>query len=120
MPLKAGRWPLRKTLSGISETGTTGSTRLTSRSAVRPCLRKCHWPAYPSFPEISRTLPEFFDPRDPLALVGLVDRALHDPAWVAERERAIHESFEPTPWTHTAGQLLAAIGDASTTIPDAA
>ena len=22
--------------------------RLTSRSAVRPCLRKCHWPAYPS------------------------------------------------------------------------
>ncbi|MCE9630145.1 MAG: glycosyltransferase family 4 protein [Planctomycetia bacterium] len=73
-----------------------------------------------SIPEISRTLPEFFDPRDPQGLVALVDRVLHDPAWVAERERAIHESFEPTPWTHTARQLLEAIGTASTTIPDAA
>ena len=120
MPLKAGRRPLWETLSGISETGPTGSTRLTSRSAVRPCLRKCHWPAYPSFPEISRTLPEFFDPRDPQGLVGLLDRALHDPAWVGERERLIHESFVPTPWTHTAGQLLTAIDTESSMIPEAA
>ena len=70
--------------------------------------------------EISRTLPEFFDPRDPHGLVGLLDRALHDPAWVGERERLIHESFVPTPWTHTAGQLLTAIDTESSMIPEAA
>lgn len=62
-----------------------------------------------SMPEISRTLPAFFDPRDPQELLHLVVRVLHDPAWVGEREQLIRDSFVPTPWTHTAGQLLAEI-----------
>ena len=56
MPLKGGRRPLRETFSGISKTGPTGSTRLTSRSAVRPCLWKCHWPAYPFHHDTARIM----------------------------------------------------------------
>lgn len=62
-----------------------------------------------SIPEISRDLPSFFDPLDVHGLVALVERTLHDPAWVREQERAIRERFQPTPWTHTAGQVLAAV-----------
>jgi glycosyltransferase involved in cell wall biosynthesis len=66
-----------------------------------------------SIPEISRDLPEFFDPLDVHELVALVDRSLDDPAWVAERQREIRERFVPTPWTVTAGQVMAAVTTAT-------
>jgi len=62
-----------------------------------------------SIPEISPDLPEFFDPLDPHGLVGLVRRTLADPDWVRGREAEIRRRFVPTPWTHTAGQVLAAV-----------
>lgn len=61
-----------------------------------------------SIPEISHDLPVFFDPFDVHGLVALVDRTLADPAWVASREDAIRSGFQPTPWSHTAGQMLVA------------
>ncbi len=60
-----------------------------------------------SIPEISPDLPEFFDPLDLAGLVGLVRRTLTDPEWVRNREAEIRRRFVPTPWTHTAGQVLA-------------
>lgn len=65
-----------------------------------------------SIPEISRDLPEFFDPLDVHGLVALVDRTLHEPDWVAERERLIRETFVATPWTVTAAQVMAAVSAA--------
>ena len=65
-----------------------------------------------SIPEISRDLPEFFDPYDAPGLVSLVDRACRDREWVEEREARIRDSFRPTPWTHTAGQVMAAVAAA--------
>ncbi|MFM1904995.1 MAG: hypothetical protein RLZZ440_2895 [Planctomycetota bacterium] len=62
-----------------------------------------------SIPEISADLPAFFDPLDVHGLVALVERTLHDPAWVREREAEIRRRFEPTPWTNTASQVLAAV-----------
>jgi len=62
-----------------------------------------------SIPEISADLPAFFDPLDVPGLVALVEQTLHDPEWVREREAAIRDRFTPTPWTHTAGQVLAAV-----------
>ena len=62
-----------------------------------------------SIPEISPTLPAFFDPLDPHAVVELVEKCLRDPAWVHERERTIRDSFVPTTWADTAGQILAAV-----------
>ncbi len=59
-----------------------------------------------SIPEISRDLPAFFDPLDVYGLVALVERTLSDPAWVAAREEAIRSHFRPTPWSHTARQVL--------------
>lgn len=61
-----------------------------------------------SIPEISRDLPAFFDPFDVHGLVALIDRTLTDPAWVASQEDAIRSRFQPTPWSHTAGQVWAA------------
>jgi len=63
-----------------------------------------------SIPEISPDLPEFFHPLDALGLVALVERTLRDPDWVRSREAEIRSRFVPTPWTHTAGQVRAAIG----------
>jgi len=62
-----------------------------------------------SIPEISRDLPEFFDPYDVHGLVALVERVLDDPAWVRDREAMIRETFRPTAWHETAAQVLAAI-----------
>lgn len=62
-----------------------------------------------SIPEISPDLPEFFHPLDALGLVALVERTLRDPDWVRAREAEILARFVPTPWTHTAGQVRAAI-----------
>ena len=62
-----------------------------------------------SIPEISSDLPIFFDPLDVHGLVALVDRTLSDPEWVSGREAAIRSRFRSTPWTHTAGQVLAAV-----------
>lgn len=63
-----------------------------------------------SIPEISPDLPEFFDPLDVHGLVALVQRTRDDPEWVRDREAEIRRRFTPTPWTHTAGQILAATG----------
>jgi len=62
-----------------------------------------------SIPEISPDLPEFFHPLDALGLVALVERVLRDPEWVQAREAEIRARFVPTPWTHTARQVRAAI-----------
>ena len=62
-----------------------------------------------SIPEISRTLPEFFDPYDVYGLVTLIERVLNEPNWVRLREEKIRSEFRPTPWTETAAQVLAAI-----------
>lgn len=61
-----------------------------------------------SIPEIDGELPVFFDPLDPHELAGIVRKTLDEPEWVRDREQAIHDSFRPTPWSHTAGQVLAA------------
>lgn len=61
-----------------------------------------------SIPEISSELPAFFDPLDVHGLVALVSRTLHDPDWVRQKETEIRARFKPTPWTYTAGQVLAA------------
>jgi glycosyltransferase involved in cell wall biosynthesis len=60
-----------------------------------------------SIPEISPDLPEFFEPLDLDGLLRLVRRTLTDPDWVRGREAEIRRRFVPTPWTHTAGQVLA-------------
>jgi glycosyltransferase involved in cell wall biosynthesis len=62
-----------------------------------------------SIPEISPDLPEFFHPLDALGLAALVERTLRDPEWVRAREAEIRSRFVPTPWSHTAGQVRAAI-----------
>lgn len=62
-----------------------------------------------SIVEISRDLPEFFDPLEPHRLVALVEKTLADPEWVRSREAEIRRTFVPTPWTHTARQVLAAV-----------
>lgn len=62
-----------------------------------------------SIPEISPDLPVFFDPLDVHGLLALVRRTRDDPAWVRDREAEIRRRFVPTPWTHTAGQVLAAL-----------
>jgi len=66
-----------------------------------------------SIPEIDAELPVFFDPLDVHGLVALVSRTLHDPDWVRRREADIRARFKPTPWTSTAGQVLAAAQAAS-------
>ena len=68
-----------------------------------------------SIPEISPDLPVFFDPLDVHGLVALVRRTCDDPAWVRAREAEIRSRFVPTPWTHTAGQILAALETMRTT-----
>jgi glycosyltransferase involved in cell wall biosynthesis len=65
-----------------------------------------------SIPEISRELPEFFDPLDAHGLVTLVERTLREPEWVRQREAEIRARFVATPWSHTSGQVLAAIESA--------
>jgi glycosyltransferase involved in cell wall biosynthesis len=65
-----------------------------------------------SIPEISPDLPAFFDPLDVYGLVALIERTLRDPAWVAAREEAIRSQFRPTPWSHTASQVLTAAQEA--------
>jgi glycosyltransferase involved in cell wall biosynthesis len=62
-----------------------------------------------SIPEISPDLPVFFDPLDTHGLVGLIEQTLRDPDWVAAREAEIHRRFTPTPWSHTARQVLDAV-----------
>lgn len=62
-----------------------------------------------SIPEISRDLPEFFDPFDVPGLVALVERTLRDREWVQQREAEIRRSFVPTPWSRTARQILEAV-----------
>jgi len=62
-----------------------------------------------SIPEISRELPAFFDPLDTHGLVALVEQTLRDHDWVRCREAEIQARFQATPWTHTAGQVIAAI-----------
>lgn len=62
-----------------------------------------------SIPEISRDLPEFFDPFDVPGLVTLVERTLRDREWVRHREAEIRRSFVPTPWSQTAGRILEAV-----------
>lgn len=62
-----------------------------------------------SIPEISRDLPEFFDPFDVHGLVSLVERVLDDRDWVSEREATIRETFCTTNWSQTAAQVLDAI-----------
>jgi len=66
-----------------------------------------------SIPEISPDLPEFFDPLDLDGLLRLVRRTLADPGWIRDREAEIRRRFVPTPWTHTAGQVLAAVAAAA-------
>lgn len=66
-----------------------------------------------SIPEISADLPAFFDPLDVYGLVSLVEKTLRDPAWVEEREAEIRRTFRPTPWSHTAGQIITAAEAAS-------
>ena len=73
-----------------------------------------------SIPEISRDLPEFFDPFDAPGLVALVDRACRDSEWVREREARIRASFVPTPWSHTVGQMMASLAAALPAAQEAA
>ena len=75
--------------------------------------RLCLASSATSIPEISPDLPVYFDPYDPPGLVALVERALGDPEWVRDREAEIRRRFAPTPWTHTASQVLAAATGAS-------
>jgi glycosyltransferase involved in cell wall biosynthesis len=71
--------------------------------------RLCLSSSATSMPEISRDLPEFFDPLDAHGLVALVERTLREPDWVRDREAEIRSKFEATPWTHTAGEVLVAV-----------
>jgi glycosyltransferase involved in cell wall biosynthesis len=80
--------------------------------------RLCLASSATSVPEISRELPEFFDPLDALGLAALVERTLHDPDWVRSREAEIRARFQATSWTQTAGQVLAAIEAARAARPD--
>lgn len=73
-----------------------------------------------SIPEIDDELPVFFDPLDAHELAGLVRRALDEPDWVSDREEALRTSFVPTPWSHTAGQVLAAVWPTTDSIRQAA
>jgi glycosyltransferase involved in cell wall biosynthesis len=73
-----------------------------------------------SIPEIDADLPAFFDPLDAHGLACLVRKAVDEPDWVSEREREIRDSFVATPWSHTAGQVLAAVRPATAAIRRAA
>lgn len=63
-----------------------------------------------SMPEIRPDLPVFFDPLDLYPFVALVERCMTDRAWVTQREHAIRKRFTPTSWRHTAGQIIALLG----------
>ena len=54
------------------------------------------------------------------ALVASKGGAPDDPDWVRDREQAIRDSFRPTPWSQTAGQLLAALRPSSAAVRRAA
>jgi len=71
--------------------------------------RLCLASSATSIVEISRDLPEFFDPLEPHRLVSLVEKTLAEPAWVRSRETEIRRRFVPTSWTYTARQVLAAV-----------
>lgn len=73
-----------------------------------------------SIPEIDADLPAFFDPLDAHGLACLVRKAVDEPDWVSEREREIRDTFVATPWSHTAGQVLAAVRPATAAIRRAA
>lgn len=59
-----------------------------------------------SIPEISNDLPEFFDPLNVYELLDLIQKCLQDDEWVEQKETEIREAFKPTPWEHTAKQIL--------------
>ncbi|MCG2587738.1 glycosyltransferase family 4 protein [Rhodohalobacter sulfatireducens] len=59
-----------------------------------------------SIPEISKDLPEFFDPFNVYELLDLIQKCLQDDEWLEQKETEIREVFTPTPWTHTATQIL--------------
>jgi len=64
-----------------------------------------------SIPEISSTLPEWFDPCDMQGLAALVERVLDEPSWVRQREEKIRSEFKTTGWRETAAQVLSATRD---------
>lgn len=66
-----------------------------------------------SMPEISDSLPAWFEPHDVPRLVALVERVVDDPEWLRAREATIRSTFRPTTWHDTAAQILDVIGAAA-------
>ncbi len=62
-----------------------------------------------SLPEIAGDLVDYHDPQDLPAYVTLLERAIFDADYRAERERQIAARFRGTAWADTAAQIVAAV-----------
>ncbi|MCU0706133.1 MAG: glycosyltransferase family 4 protein [Fimbriiglobus sp.] len=62
-----------------------------------------------AIPEIGGDLVDYHDPHDLPGFLRLVERAIFDPEYRAERERQIAERFRRTHWDDTAAQIVDAV-----------
>lgn len=107
----------------------------TSDEELRRLYRNCLFTVYPSFyegwglpvaesltygkfciasrassiPEIGGDLLDYHDPYDFAEALGLIERAMFDPAYRAAREAEVRRSYKTTTWAECAASVLAAI-----------
>jgi len=60
-----------------------------------------------SLPEVGRDLAGYFDPGDVPGATAAIERAISDPAYLAEKTRAVRERFTPRSWRTSAVELRA-------------
>jgi len=83
----------------------------------KPCLAANR----ASVPEAGGDFCAYYDPDNLSDATAVVQRALDDPAWIAEMEARIAADFRPTPWSLTAQALLDGCeGKVASTLPPSA
>ena len=70
-----------------------------------------------SIPEVGGRFVDYFDPHDYFGALAVVDRALFDEAYRAEREALIAHEFRPRTWTDLTAQFHDSIATLSGQIP---
>ena len=59
-----------------------------------------------SLPEVGGALVDYHDPFDVAGAHALIEHAIYDPAFRAERERAIQSGYRARTWSECAGEIL--------------
>lgn len=62
-----------------------------------------------SMPEVGGDLVEYIDPMNLRSGIETLRRVVRDPKWVAEREAAIRDSFQPKLWDQVGADFIASI-----------